>query len=93
MQPQNFRYSRDQLKAIAILEKQPLTRDELLQHFPHKDKYSLSAMLRNPRESGKIVVNKEGKFEVFSPALAPGVKVIKGNPQPYSPPPARHYIS
>ncbi len=80
----SHKYTREQLKAIAILEKQPMSRDELIKHFPDKDRTQLAAMLRNPMESGKIVF-KEGKYAVFSPP--PGLKVIKGKPMPYSPPP------
>lgn len=82
--------SPDQQKAIALHEQQPLTRDELLAHFPRLTKHQLSTMLSTPRRTGKIFTGDEGKYQVYSPP--PGLKVIKGEPQPYSPPPKLEFI-
>lgn len=85
-----IRYTLDQKRAIALLEKHPLTRDELLAHFPGRNKCSLAAMLRTPTQTGKIFVNFEGKYEVYSPP--PGLKVIQGQQQPYNAPPKLEFI-
>lgn len=85
-----LKYTADQKKAIAILSEKPLTRDELLPHFPKKSKHQIAIMLRNPREMGKVFINYEGKYEVTSPP--PGLKVIKGQPMPYTAPPKLEFI-
>lgn len=85
MKPPTLTYTPDQKKAIALLEQQPLTRDELLPHFPKKSKHQIAIMFRNPREMGKVFINHEGKYEVYS--IPPEVKVTRGLASPYSPPP------
>lgn len=80
-----IRYTSDQQKAIALLEKQPLTRDELLAHFPDRNKNSLAAMLRTPTQTGRIFINSQKKYQVYE-KNEPGMTVIKGRPQPFSPP-------
>lgn len=91
MKPPIIRYSSDQQKAIALLQKQPLTRDELLAHFPSRNKNSLAAMLRTPTQTGKIFTNSQGKYQVYA-GNEPGIKVIKGRPMPYSPPPRFEFM-
>ena len=85
MKPTPLTYTPDQKRPIALLEEKPLNRDELLPHFPGKTKQQIAIMLRNPREMGKLFINYEGKYEVYR--NPPGVKVIKGCPAPYNPPP------
>lgn len=85
-----LKYTSEQQRAIALLEKEPLSRDELLCHFPQKTKHQLSLLLRNPRETGKIFINSESKYEVYSPPQ--NMKVIKGSPQPYTAPPKLEFI-
>ena len=85
-----LKYTPDQVRAIALLESQPLSWKELLAAFPNKNANELAAMLRTPREKGKIFINCEGKYELYSPP--PGLKVIKGEPQPYTAPPKLEFI-
>lgn len=85
-----LKYTPDQKRAIALLEKQPLSWKELLAAFPNKNATALAALLRTPREKGKIFINPEGKYEVYSHAT--GLKVIKGQPQPYTAPPKLEFI-
>ena len=80
-----LRYTPDQHKAIAILSIQPLTKEELFSHFPHLSHKEKVAMIRNPREMGKIILNGCGKYEVYSPPSA-GLVASQSSPQPYSPP-------
>lgn len=85
MKPPIIRYTSDQLRAIALLDSQPLTRDELLAHFPARNKSSLAAMLRTPMQTGKVCINQYGKYQIYERNES-GLKVIKGRPQPFSPP-------
>lgn len=90
MKPPILKYTNDQQRVIAVLNEKPLTRDELLSHFPHKTKQQILTMLRHPRDTGKIFTNFEGKHEVYSPP--PGLKVIKGSPQSYVAPTKVEFI-
>lgn len=84
-------YTPDQQKAIALLEKQPLTRDELLEYFPSRNKRSLAAMLRTPTQTGKVFINPSGKYQLFH-GNESGMTVIQGRPMPYSSPPKREFL-
>lgn len=90
MKSPTLKYTSDQLRAIALLKPHPLSWKELLAAFPDKNAIELAAILRTPREKGKIFINPEGKYEVYSPP--PGLKVIKGEPQPYTAPPKLEFI-
>lgn len=85
-----LKYTPDQLRAIALLKEQPRSCTQLVEYFPHKSKHQITSMLRNPVDVGKVFINDQGKYEVFT--LPPGLKVIKGKPMPYSAPLQRSAI-
>ncbi len=84
-----LKYTSEQLRAITLLEEKPLSRDELLSHFPHKTKHQLAVLLRTPIETGKIVV-QQGKFALYNPPQ--NMTVIRGTPQSYTAPPKLEFI-
>ncbi len=86
-----IRYTPDQQRAITILSNAPLTKEELFSHFPHLSQKEKVTLIRNPRELGKIVLNGNGKYEVFEPDSA-GLVNSKTSPMPYSPPPKYEFL-
>lgn len=86
-----IRYSKDQLRAIAILSIKPLTKEELFSHFPHLSHKEKVALLRNPRELGKITLNCDRKYEV-NKLESNGLTVTHICPQPFSPPPKFEFL-